>query len=103
MDRRLELHELLLAIMDEDEKNVYYQAPPNTGMKYPCIKYDLDDLEVSFADNKPYKRVKRWEIMVIDSNPDSDIWERIAALPMCTFDRKYTAENLYHFVLHIYF
>lgn len=85
------------------KKNVYFQAPPNTGMKYPCIMYELDDLEVIFADNVPYRRIKRWEIKVIDSDPDSDIWERVAALPMCRFDRKYKADNLYHFVLFINF
>lgn len=89
--------------MDVGEKNVYHQGPPSTGMKYPCIMYDLDDLEVSYADNKPYRRVKRWEIKVITTDTDSDIWERVVALPMCTFDRKYKANNLYHFVLYINF
>lgn len=102
MVRRLLLQAKLESFLPEGHK-AWYQAPPNTGMKYPCILYDLDEVEVSFADNKPYRRVKRWKITVIDTDPDSNIWEQIAALPMSKLDRKYPADNLHHFVLYLFF
>lgn len=102
MDRRLLLQETLEAL-DPEVQKVYFQEPTNVAMKYPCIVYDLDEVETSYADNKPYRRVKRWKITVIDEDPDSDIWEKVAALPMCAFDRKYKADNLHHFVLNLFF
>lgn len=102
MERRLLLQQKLTEL-DLKVKKVYFQEPTNTGIKYPCIVYDLDEVETSYADNKPYRRVKRWKITVIDENPDSDIWEKVAALPMCEFDRKFKADNLHHFVLNLFF
>lgn len=102
MDRRLLLQEVLENV-SPDVARVYFQEPTNTAMKYPCITYDLDEVETSYADNKPYRRTKRWKITVIDENPDSDIWEKVAGLPMCEFDRKFKADNLHHFVLNLHF
>lgn len=102
MDRRLQLQTLLEGLSSEVAK-VYFQEPTNVAMKYPCIVYDLDDVETIYADNLPYRRAKRWKITVIDENPDSDIWEKVAGLRMSAFDRKYKADNLHHFVLNLTF
>lgn len=102
MGRRLLLQSRLESLTEAVQK-VYFQEPTNVAMKYPCIVYDLDEVETSYADNKPYRRDKRWKITVIDEDPDSDIWELVAALPMCEFDRKYKADNLHHFVLNLFF
>lgn len=45
----------------------------------------------------------RYELTVIDKNPDSDILDRVASLPMCAFERHYTADNLNHDVYNIYY
>ena len=100
MDRRLLLHDELKKF---DVEAVYFQEPTNVAMKYPCLVYDLDDVETIYADNKAYLRNLRWKITVIDENPDSDIWEKVAGLPMCAFDRKFKADNLHHFVLNLTF
>jgi len=47
--------------------------------------------------------MKRYQVTVIDADPDSIIPEKIEALPMCTFDRQFTADNLYHDVFSLYF
>lgn len=72
-------------------------------MRYPCITYDLDDIDATHADNRPYRLENRYQIMVIDPNPDSSIRDAVAALPRCEFERFYPADNLNHFVFNIFF
>lgn len=101
MGQRLELHELLKNILGSG--NVYFQPPPSVAINYPCIIYKRDYLDTKFAGNKPYKQKKRYQITVIDRNPDSLIPDKIAALPMCVFDRHYPADNLNHDVYKLFF
>lgn len=82
--------------------NVYFQAPPNTEMSYPCIRYDIDSEARQFADNRPYRHDWRYQVMVIDSDPDSVIRDAIALLPRCAFERKYVADDLHHFVFNLF-
>jgi hypothetical protein len=97
MGQRLQLHSILKAITT----NVYFQ-PPST-MAYPCIKYQLDTGRTEFADNIPYRDSKRYQVTIIDSNPDSLIPDKVKALPTCTFNRFFVADNLNHFVYTLYF
>jgi len=99
MAQRMDLHNLLL----EKTPNVYFQPPPTVSLVYPCIIYKRDYEKAEFADNYPYKRRKRYQIMVIDHNPDSDIPDQIASLPLCVYDRFYTANNLNHDVYNLFF
>lgn len=84
-------------------RNVYFQPPPSFKMKYPCIVYNLDIALVRFADDRPYSRTKRYQVTVIDANPDSSFPDKIAELPMSTFDRHFTADQLHHFVFQLFF
>lgn len=99
MGRRLALHEVLKGITD----NVYFVGPPNTKMAYPCIIYSRDDARTKFAGNRPYSFTQRYQVTVVDPDPDSDILDQMAALPMCLFDRHYVADNLDHDVFVLYF
>lgn len=99
MARRLELQALLLSMVP----NVYFQPPPTVLMKYPCIVYKRDYHNTEFADDKPYKHRKRYQVTVIDPNPDSDIPSKVAELPLCLFDRFFTADNLNHDVYKLFF
>lgn len=101
MGSRTELQTLLKGILGTD--NVYFQPPPNVQMQYPCIVYRRDLTKVEFAEDKPYKMTKRYQVIVIDRDPDSPIPDKIAALPMCIFERFYTAENLNHDVYKLFF
>ena len=96
---RLLLHNILKTFVD----NVYFQPPENIQLVYPCIIYKRDSATTSFADNSPYRYKKRYQIMVIDEDPDSPIPDKIAELPMCTFERFYTADYLNHDVFNLYF
>lgn len=101
MGTRLELHEKLKEILGSD--HVYFQPPENIKLVYPCILYELNNIDIKFADNLPYHHTNRYTVTVIDRNPDSEIPSKIARLPMVTFDRFYTEDNLNHTTLDLYY
>jgi hypothetical protein len=101
MAPRLELQQKLVEILDSD--NVYFQPPASVQMKYPCIVYSREYMLSEWADGQPYKRGNRYLVTVIDRNPDSLIPDKVAALPMCVYDRFYTADNLNHNVFKLFF
>jgi hypothetical protein len=72
-------------------------------MQYPAIVYRRDSDYVSHADNKPYNRKVRYQAIVISSDPDSPIPAKIAELPLCSFNRAYTADKLNHDVFNLFF
>lgn len=87
----------------EARKHVYFQPPTGFLMKYPCIVYDFARFDTDYAGNLPYRLKKAYNITVIDKDPDSLIPQRIAELPVCSFDRTFKSDNLYHTVFTIYY
>jgi len=98
---RLDLQALLVDLLGSD--NVYFQPPPSVVMAYPCIVYKRYSAKTIFSDNQPYRNVKRYVVTVIDSDPDSDIPDKVAQLPLCSFYRNYTADDLNHDVFYLYY
>lgn len=96
---RLDLQTLLLTLCD----NVYHQAPVDKKLVYPCIIYKRDDQLVNHADNLPYTEAVRYQVTIIDRDPDSAIPGLVAKLPLCRFDRHFAADNLNHDVYNLYF
>lgn len=101
MASRLELHELLKDILGSN--NVYHQPPASVQMHYPCIRYSRDDVYVRHADDLKYFKRNRYEVIHISRNPDDPVVEKLLNLPMCEFQRHYTADNLNHNVFELYF
>lgn len=101
MAPRLELQGILKEILGTD--HVYFQPPPTVSMVYPCIVYRRDYEQTQFADGRPYSRRIRYQVTVIDRDPDSLIPDKIAELPLCIHDRFYTTENLNHDVFKLFF
>lgn len=101
MAPRLELQALLITLLGSS--NVYFQPPPNVKMKYPCIVYKKDDVDTEYANNFPYTHKTRYQVTVIDTNPDNIIHEKVAALATASYDRFYTADNLNHDVYNLFF
>lgn len=97
---REELHEILCKVLGS--RNCYFQPPSNIQMKYPCIKYELVRMDTDYADNFPYLNAKSYSLTVIDRDPDTNIPDELLNLPYCSFDRSYSADDLYHAVLTIY-
>jgi hypothetical protein len=101
MAPRVDLQALLEEVLGSDR--VYFQPPNNVVLSYPCIVYKRDSARTKFADNDPYLRYKRYQVTVMDKDPDSAIPDKVAALPRCLFDRFFTAGQLNHDVFNIFF
>ena len=85
-------------------KKAYFQPPASVKMVYPCVRYVLSGLNAIKANDKMYHGTKRYSVTVIDTDPDSEIYlEIMSRFPMCSFDRFYTADNLNHWVLTLYY
>ena len=101
MGQRQQLQSLLEEL--QGSEHVYFQPPANVQIVHPCIVYQRDDLDTKYADNVPYGLHQRYQITVIDRNPDSAVTLKIAALPMCSYNRFFVADNLNHDVFSLYF
>lgn len=101
MGLRVDLQALLEEILGT--RSVYFQPPSNVQMQYPAIVYKRDAAETLFANDLPYRYTKRYAVTVIDRNPDSDIPDKIAALPMCTYSAEFANDGLNHTVFNLYF
>lgn len=101
LDQRLKLQTLLETIGVKG--NVYFQPPSNLQMNYPAIVYERDDINTRHANNLPYSQRKRYQVTIIDRNPDSLIPDKVAKLPLCEFSRHFVADNLNHDVFNLYF
>lgn len=99
MGQRLDLHAILKAITP----NVYFQPPNGTKLSYPCIVYKRDFATTEFADDNPYRIHKRYQVTVMDRDPDSGIPDKVAKLPMCVYNRFFTADDLNHDVYNLFF
>ena len=102
MASRLDLHEELCILLGS--RNVYFNPPESVKLVYPCIVYSKAGVNKVNANNHSYKSIKRYTVTTIDSNPDSDLAERIMEhFSMCSFDRAYPSNNLNHNVLTLYY
>jgi hypothetical protein len=99
MAPRLDLHSLLETFTE----HVYFQPPANVQLQYPCIIYQRDYADTKFADNEAYNHTKRYMITVIDRDPDSDIPDKVASMPMSTFNRFFAADDLNHDIYVVFF
>lgn len=102
MASRLKLHTELMNVLGN--RNVYFQPPETLKMQYPCIRYQLDGADTSFADNMPYTFRRRYTLTLIDRNPDSEFIDKLAmAFPTIVLDRSYTTEGLNHYVYSLFY
>lgn len=101
MADRLDLQGLLEELLES--RNVYYQPPESVKMQYPAIKYSKKNMQSVYANNSKYLMRDCYELIVISRNPDDPVIKKLLALPYCSYDRPYIADNLYHDVLTIYY
>ena len=101
-ERRLQLHEMLTTrVLGSD--HAYYQPPPNLMLHYPCIVYDIDNVETTSADNINYLGHPFFRMTLIDYDPETGLFDKMMSLPKISFDRSYKSNNLNHWVFTIYF
>lgn len=101
MGTRVELQTLLEEILGS--RNVYYQPPESVKLSYPCILYLKSTIDTTYANNRSYMHKTRYMVTHIDKHPDSKVLDKLISLPMCSFDRHFTADNLNHDSFYIYF
>lgn len=101
MASRLEFQSKLEELLGS--ANVYYQLPNNLQMKYPAIKYSKRKPSVLIANDKKYKNMNCYEVTVISKTPDHPVIDKLLELPYSSYDRPYSADNLNHDALTIYY
>lgn len=101
MADRLDLQGLLEELLES--RNVYYQPPESVKMQYPAIRYSKKNIQSVYANNSKYLMRDCYELIVISRTPDHPVIKKLLALPYCSYDRPYIADNLYHDVLTIYY
>lgn len=102
MANRLNLQTMLEKILGS--RNVYFQPPESKKLSYPCIIYSFSGKDIKCANDMLYQSTNRYEIVVIDMDSESMIPDHILrSFPMCRLDRAYTSENLYHYIITLYF
>jgi len=99
VSRRMQFQEKLKTLCD----NVYFQPPEDVKMTYPCIVYEPNPADTTFADNHPFSVTDSYQVTVIDEDPDSPIPKQVRLLPMTRHNRSYAAEQLNHTVFTIFF
>lgn len=84
-------------------RNVYYQPPANKVMQYDAIRYSLSRVDVRHADDRRYKSMRCYDVIVISRLPDPEVVDKILDLPYALFNRHYVADNLNHYSITLYF
>ena len=101
MENREALHEILCELLGS--RQVYFQPPESIRMKYPAIVYELEYIYGPHADDKRYINHRRYQIKYISRDPDNTVIDRLLELPYCAFNRRFTADDLYHDCFDLYF
>ena len=99
MDNRIKFDAFLKTLCP----NVYFQKPTNISMKYPAIVYSIKDIEKVRANNKSYKTHHKYEVTVMDMNPDTTLIDDLMKLDYCEFDRHFVYDGLNNFSFIIYY
>lgn len=104
---RLELQSLLEGIMSEcagdNIQRVWFQPPSSVYLTYPCIVYHPSSRSIRYADNSRYMSIDKYTVTVMDLNPESEIPDKIQALPYSSFERRFEVDGLNHTTFSIYF
>ena len=101
MASRLELQTKLEELLES--RNVYYQPPNNITMQYDAIRYSLSNINSKFADNKKYKNMNCYDLIVISRKPDPEVVNKILSLPYSSLGRPYVSDNLNHYPIILYY
>ena len=101
MASRLELQTILETLLGS--RNVYYQPPESLKMGYPAIRYSKSDINSKHANNTKYTNTTRYQIIIIDKDPDNEVIQKVLQLPLSSYERHYVSENLNHDVINLYF
>ena len=104
MKPRLSLHHELCEILGST--HAYYQPPESLKLVYPCFVYGLNPggRSVTKADNSLYRYEARYQLIYITDDSETDIpITLLKHFPLCSYDRMYVSDRLYHHVFDLYY
>lgn len=85
-------------------RNVYFSPPSNMSLEYPCIVYKRQPGLVERANNAAYFERKRYQLTVIDSDPDSLLVDTILRdFAYADHRSRFVKENLTHDVIDLFY
>lgn len=96
---RKELSKILHDICD----NVYFQPPESVRLVYPCIIYSLSSENIKHASDSNYIFYNQYSIQLISKTSEPIQMEKLRSLSLCSMNRVFIADNLYHYNYTIYF
>lgn len=100
LNRRLELQAELEGYLGSDQ--VHFQPGLNTQMKYPAIVYSKDPAYVAHADNMVYRKMSRYQVTLIDLDPDNPVFDLMEDRNYCRHERSFVEDGLHHDVFDLY-
>lgn len=114
---RLDLQAELEELLGSDQ--VYFSPPESIKLKYPCIVYTRSNISVRKANNKVYLYPYRYQVTLIDRDPDSEAFKKeekfedeeanslverlLFHFQYISHDRSFTTDNLNHDVFTLYY
>ena len=103
MGTRTELQTVLETLLGSDK--VYFQPKTNITIDYSLgvIVYHRDWGKTQFAENLPYRHMLRYQVTYISPKQNEAVLKALFDLPMCVYDRFFTADNLNHDVFKLFF
>lgn len=100
IDNRLELHAALVDVLGHG--NIYFQPPSNVRLTYPCVVYELADIDSRYADNIAYRNMTQYTLTYISKDPDDEaIRTLLSEFTYISFTRFFVADNLNHYIYKI--
>lgn len=100
-NRREELNEIFVGFLGS--RQVYFQPDDAIVLKYPAIIYELDEEAFEYADNEIHRETDRYQVTVIDRDPDVPASKKIKRMRYCSFDRMFREDGLNHKIYSLYF
>lgn len=101
------INKILMDVFSDDDSGIvdriYTMEPQHYKLTYPCILVKSKRPNFSFADNTKYTYRKKFEVMLIDTIPDSPRIEAILkGITLSTFVTSYVSSRLYHTILEVF-
>lgn len=75
---------------------VYFQPPESMKMRYPCLVYTIQSVDVTYADDSPWIIRDEYLVSSITREPDDPMVPKLIESKGFSFDRHYVADNLHH-------
>lgn len=80
-------------------RNVYYNPPESQKMNFPCIVYNLTNIQPIHADNQTYLDYTTYKIIYVSKQVDSPTVRDLLNIPMTRFSTKYVKNGFWHTVI----